>query len=251
MKKFLIHLSALLISANSFSQIWTYNKGETPFDGTYKTSSVEGIGYEFPYKEPLFVINIFRGEISDPNIYITRVPYAGCANNQILIKFDNDDKIYRPTVSASKDNEQWFMDFYSGYITIKDSIKKIIKYYVVSKNQTILLREHPNPYSPVLFQASNPDTISLLLFDGSYWTCKYHNKILYVNNAQITNINNAFSSSEELYVPIGIDKELNEFIKDIKSHSKMNIRLMSDCVKADFEFSLKGSSAAMNFVFSK
>lgn len=47
------------------------------------------------------------------------------------------------------------------------------------------------------------------------------------------------------------DSELKLFIKDVKTYSVMHVRLLSDCIKSDFEFSLKGSTTALNFVFSK
>jgi hypothetical protein len=255
MKNVVFYLILYFVPLNVYGQSWTFKKGGDVFDGSYRTSSVQGIGYEFPYTKPLFVLNVFNGDASSPNIYITNVPYAGCSNSRILIKFDNDEKTYRPIVSSSNNKEQWFMEFSSDYKVVRDSMKKIIKYYIVSENQKVKLRKEPVAGSLLVYEAQAKDTIQLLIFDGVFWTCRYNNQILYVHDMFITNIDKAVNSKEEIYVPmdrqVKTDKELKEFISDLKSHTKMNIRLLSDCVKSDFTFSLTGSTAALNFVFSK
>ena len=64
-----------------------------------------------------------------------------------------------------------------------------------------------------------------------------------------------FNSKEAADSSKNEDKDMlnqfDDFIKDLKSHSKMYVRLLSDCKKYDCEFSLSGSTAAINFVMTK
>jgi len=177
MKKLLIFLLFIgFVSKELIAQTWTYKAGEDAFDGKYKTSSITGIGTEWPYINPIFVINIFINNPGHPNIYLSKVPYAGCDNNNVIIKFDNSEKLFTPAVTTNRANDTWFIDF-----------KKF--------------------------------------------------KAKFINN-------------EWVFEPIGGDENMfEEFIKMLRSHSKMHIRLQSDCLKYDCVFNLKGSSEALNFIF--
>jgi hypothetical protein len=253
MKKTLGAIGLLLITILSYSQTWTYHKSENAFDGSIKTSSVEGVGYEFPYTKPIFVINVFNGDKENPNVYLSKVPYSGCDNNKVLVRFDKDEKIYKLLATSNKDNEQWFLNFSSNYIPVVDSVQQEIIYYVVKK-APIRLRVEPNPNAKFSYEVPVNDTLVLFSVEDSYWTCMYKNRRLYFNtmyagDAEKTGIR----TGKKIYVPIlkqvQVDSEFQQFLQDCKTHSKMSVRILSDCVRSDFEFSLKGSTAAINFVF--
>jgi len=72
MKKLFYFLA--LIPILTFSQSWKYQSGGNAFDGKYKTSYVNGVGVEFPYKTPLLAINKFdkNGSI---NFFISGAGY--------------------------------------------------------------------------------------------------------------------------------------------------------------------------------
>jgi hypothetical protein len=260
MQKFIVFLIIVFFFYNSNAQSWTYKGGDDAFDGKYKTCSIIGDGTEFPYTNPLFVINVFKGEISDPNIYLTKVPSGSCDNNRVLIKFDSDDKIYEPDVSISRNKEQWFLDF-TEYKEVTESVKKKIKHYIVPDNHVVRLKDEPETTALVTKELTAKDTIDILdLAEGNpgigdYYRCRYKGKFVYVNIAYLEGIDvNAVESDEEIDVPITKEvptfKELQAFIKDLKTHSKMHTRLLSDCIKYDCSFSLSGSTAAINYVMN-
>jgi len=173
------------------SQTWTYEKGGNVFDGEYKTSSIIGIGSEWPYEIPIFVVNVFNNNIDNPNIYLSNVTYAGCDNKQIKIIFDNESKVYNFTATTNENQDIWFL-----HLIIYEDVN--IGYYDQDRKEWIT-RNSPY-YKP---QSK---------FDKN---------------------------------------EFDNFIKDIKNRTKMHVRLQSDCTKYDCVFSLKGSTAALNFVFKK
>jgi len=154
----------LFIFLNSFSQ-WTYYSKSDPFDGKYKSAYVIGISDKFPYENPLFVINTFKKDSGNFNIYLSKVPCACCENLEIDIKFDNDDNIYELEGNTNSKKDIWFL--------------------------------------------------------------KFDNKILHNDD------------NFENYIT---------FLSDIKIHSKMYIRLKNDCEEYDCEFSLLGSSKAIDFL---
>jgi len=113
MKKNCLLLVLLSFSITSLFSQWTFKKGETDFDGSYKTSSVFGYGGSFPYQKPLFVINKF--DDGTPNIYITGAGYSGCDGKQILFKFKGDDRIYRTSyVTEGRESESWFIESFEN-----------------------------------------------------------------------------------------------------------------------------------------
>jgi hypothetical protein len=177
MKKLIVFLLIIgFVSKELIAQTWRYEAGEDAFDGKYKTSSIIGIGTEWPYVNPIFVINIFRNDPEHANIYLSKVPYAGCDNNYTVIKFDNSEKLFTPLVTTNRANDIWFLDFQ-----------------------------------------------------------KYKAK---------------FIDNEWVFEPIGNDENMfKEFIKMLRSHSKIHIRLQSDCLKYDCVFNLNGSNEALNFIF--
>jgi len=157
MKKY-ITLTLLFISTSLFCQ-WSYESGKTDFDGKYKTSSVRGKGGEYPYQNPLFVINKFDG--NGVNFYITDAGYSGCSSKKIFLKFEGDEEIYETeNVIAGRNKDSWFID----------EIKS--------------------------------------LSDG-------------------------------------------QFVSKLKKHSFLSVRLKSSCGQTDYRFTLKGSTAALNYVLGK
>ena len=78
-KSVLLFVFILLLSNINFGQKWTYSSGGNVFDGQYKTSSIVGTGGEFPYNNPVFVVNLFENE--QFNVYLSYAGFAGCDNN--------------------------------------------------------------------------------------------------------------------------------------------------------------------------
>ena len=257
MKKFVLSLIFVLVLDHCQAQSWTYSQGGNAFDGKYKTCSIEGVGHTFPYLNPLFVINIFKGDINNPNIYLTKVPYGGCDNKEVLIKLDEDENIYQPSVTVSNTKEAWFLHF-DSYESIKDSLKQIFIMYILPQNQNAKIRKEPNVNSQIIKELSSRDTLFLFNHDPlvGVWNCTYGRITGYVDDMYLPDLSiNGKTVSKETYTPITktikTNKDMEQFFQDIKKHSVMHIRLLSDCVKSDFEFSLKGSTAALNFVFTK
>ena len=61
MKK-IIFIAILLRQIMVSAQNWSFESGGNVFDGKYKTSSIKGKGTDFPYNNPLLVINLFKNE---------------------------------------------------------------------------------------------------------------------------------------------------------------------------------------------
>lgn len=262
MKKAIFTIAFSLLPLIIHCQIWTYSQGENPFDGKYKTCSIIGQGSEFPYKNPLFVINVFKGTVEDPNIYLANVPYAVCANNHVLIKFDNDTIYFESDVTTSNGNGNWFLhsiqsnsDFYN---TEDDSIKSILIKYTIPKYHSVRIYKEASIKSFLIFESKEYE--ELFLYDHNletgYWRCVYKNQEGFVWDKEIIDFyKNSKVTDQEVYTPIKINVRKSDykdlFVEAIKNHSIMNIRLTSDCLKTDFRFRLKGSTKAINFIFSK
>lgn len=88
-------------------QKWNYRSDESAFDGKYRICYVMGSGNEFPYNNPLFVVNLL--ENNRLNVYLQDVGYAGCDNKMAYIKFDNDSKVYTFKVLTNSDRDTWFL----------------------------------------------------------------------------------------------------------------------------------------------
>ena len=130
MKRIFLLLLFLLTGLILKSQVWTYEQGGTVFDGKYKTSSVIGKGSEFPYESPVFVINVFRGDTANPNIYLSRVPCACCDNLRALLKFDNEDDVYNNViVTTNAEKDEWFLQFNNSIKVQYDKVKKAYVYW--------------------------------------------------------------------------------------------------------------------------
>ena len=128
MKNVVLLLTVILISANVYSQKWTYKAGGSDFDGKYRTCSVRGSGGEFPYENPLFVVNRFEGE-RIPNVYFSNAGYAGCDNKLVYIKFNNEDQIYKMEASTNENSDVWFVGYASwvdedSRLSVVEMIKK-------------------------------------------------------------------------------------------------------------------------------
>jgi hypothetical protein len=100
-----IALIFLLCPFLSKGQSWIYSKGGSSFDGTYKTSLVEGKGNEYPYKTPNLVINKFDNDNSI-NFYLKGAGFFQ-DNTGLNIKwvFDNEPKTIYSSYSWSLSND--------------------------------------------------------------------------------------------------------------------------------------------------
>jgi len=133
---FLLPLLFMFIG-HSHGQSWSYQDGENPFDGKYKSSHVKGKGTEFPYNSPLLYVNYFEksGAI---NIYIGACGYAGCDNNLIYVKFDDEEPIYVFDVTSNSEKSVWFLhetkdattDYHLPAYEFLQKLKKHNKVYI-------------------------------------------------------------------------------------------------------------------------
>ena len=102
-------LFTLLIPYICFSQ-WSYQEDEDPFDGGYKMSYVIGEGSQFPYKEPLLVVN--RYSDGNINLYIQDAgSFISTTGVEILFVFDESKTIYRAnSFNISDDGKHLFLN---------------------------------------------------------------------------------------------------------------------------------------------
>lgn len=163
-RQILLTVCTLFIINTVFSQTWNYSKGGDAFDGKYRTSSIEGIGDEFPYQDPSLIVNYFPDD-KNLNVYLTDAGYAGCEGKTVKVKFNNDETIYVFNATTNSNEEIWF------------------------------IHEYPYEYS---------------------------------------------RSTEVIPVP--------ELLEKMKKYHRMFVRISSDCGTNDLEFSLNGSSKAINFI---
>lgn len=113
------------------AQNWEYSKGGDAFDGKYRTSSIKGVGNEFPYEEPVFVVNRFL-KSDNINVYLNDVGYAGCDSKYVKITFDNDNKVYLFDASTDTNKDAWFLskaNFADNTISKSELLKKLMSYY--------------------------------------------------------------------------------------------------------------------------
>jgi len=101
---------AILITHLLSAQTWKYKSGGNAFDGKYRTASVEGKGNDYPYNDPVLVINLFNEE--SLNFYITNAGYfPDVTEIEILwILSDEKDVIYSSTdFTLSDDSKTIFL----------------------------------------------------------------------------------------------------------------------------------------------
>jgi hypothetical protein len=126
-----------LISAKEVqAQNWNCQTINDEFEGKIKACCIVGIGSSSPYYGPVFIMNKkiisenpdtirktdyerYR-EQKEPsqeplresiNIYLSNVPYGGCASNKVKIKIDISETIFSPKVSTNPGHEEWFLEF--------------------------------------------------------------------------------------------------------------------------------------------
>ena len=131
MKKLLIIL-LLCITISSYSQSWRFTSGGNDFDGKYKTSSIVGVGNEFPYKTPSLVINKFSKSDGDMNFYISSAGfYQKNTGIRIYWVFNNEPNVTYSTYdySISADGKILFLEEFNS----PDSDIKITKYEFIEK----------------------------------------------------------------------------------------------------------------------
>jgi hypothetical protein len=118
--KYILTIAIFLIFIiPSHAQKWTYKLSGNEFDGQYKTAKVIGSGGNFPYQSPSLVINYFVRD-NNLNIYLANAGYAGCDEKSMVVKFNNDEKLYAMNASTNSDNDLWFIDdnYYSDLTNI-------------------------------------------------------------------------------------------------------------------------------------
>ena len=112
MKKYsLLILFLFGITSNIFAQTWQTKSKIDDFNGKLKIASAQGTGNEFPYQEPIFVINYWK-KLDRLNIYIVKAGYAGCDNKTIYLKFPEDENIYWCSGRTDKKQDAWYLDEY-------------------------------------------------------------------------------------------------------------------------------------------
>lgn len=149
--KYIQTLLAFLMVQFSFSQ-WKFNEGGNGFDGKYKVASVEGIGTDYPYVDPILVINKFdRGS---ENFYIGESGYWP-EDSRISIRFyfDESETVYKVyDWGHSSDNKQLFLREFGDPLNRGE---KLSKYEMMD-----LLRK----YSKVTFRIENEYGKNTLVF---------------------------------------------------------------------------------------
>ncbi|MFK5879291.1 MAG: hypothetical protein QM478_07320 [Flavobacteriaceae bacterium] len=149
------------------SQSWDYKSGGNAFDGKYKTSSIQGTGTDYPYHNPMLVINVFKEE--SLNFYIASAGYfPDKSEMEILWVFSNEPNT-----------------FYTSY-----------NFSLSVDSKTIFLSEFKN-----------------------------------------LNTHNILSELE--------------FIEKLKTAKTVSVRIKNEYGKNDIEFSLRGSTKAIEYVISK
>ena len=119
MNRLIFIFIAGLFSAPVCSQVWTYKAVNDYVAGNNKTARVQGIGTEWPYTKPLFILIAFSDRSKNPEIYFTKVPCACCDNLRTVINFDNEEKRYRFRVSTNEnENICGFVDYSSVWHSI-------------------------------------------------------------------------------------------------------------------------------------
>ena len=129
----------LLFQVNLFSQSWNYKSGGNAFDGKYKTSSIKGKGTDFPYNNPLLVINLFNEQ--SLNFYIDNSGYfQDLDKTEILLSLDTEKNIIYECdyFSKSNDSKTIFLNSFINKQSEKkfstlnfiDKLKKANKLYV-------------------------------------------------------------------------------------------------------------------------
>jgi hypothetical protein len=126
MKKILIIFSLVIFMAPAHAQSWNYNAGENPFNGKYRSCSVMGEGYKYPYKNPLISIIYYENPFLI-RFYISDAGYAGCDNKSAYLKFDGENKIYQFSVFTNNSKEIWVLGN-SDQINFFELIDKMKKY---------------------------------------------------------------------------------------------------------------------------
>lgn len=136
------------------THIWKYQTVIDEFDGKIKTCYVIGVGSEFPYESPKFVINkriVIRDTAKKTNyqkykernikpaedtinIYISDVPYSGCEVNNAKIKFDTSETVFFPKISMNPDRKEWFME-----ILNEDEFHEFFRLLKTGRQMTIRL----------------------------------------------------------------------------------------------------------------
>ena len=110
MKKILL-ITILFCQMTISAQSWSFKSGGNAFDGKYKTSSIVGKGTDFPYNNPLLVINLFKEE--SLNFYISSAGYfQDLSETEVLWIFNNEpNTLYKSnTLSKSDDSKIIFFD---------------------------------------------------------------------------------------------------------------------------------------------
>jgi len=139
MNRIFILIITGLLSAPIHCQVWTYQAMHNTVSGNYKSSSVQGVGTEWPYTRPLFIIISFGDSVNNTDIYFTKVPCACCDNPRVMIKFDDEEKRYNFRATTNQSEDIWFLEFkkesvrwdpvineWIDYATDKDDADKFI-----------------------------------------------------------------------------------------------------------------------------
>ena len=119
MKKAFLIIVIFFIVFNSSAQSWSYHSGGNAFDGKYKTASVKGYGTDYPYAEPLLVINMFNEE--SLNFYLSKGGYYQSTTGiSILWAFSKEpETIYESADYTISDDGKtlFFGEYYQNNLT--------------------------------------------------------------------------------------------------------------------------------------
>lgn len=113
----------MLFCATTIFGQWKYKSEKNQFDGNYKIAYVVGKGTDFPYNNPVLVINEIEGK--SMNLYLGKIGYTGCDRNNLKLTF-GDDIIYRAyDLTTNNDNDVLFISSIEG-ISLYEFVQKLM-----------------------------------------------------------------------------------------------------------------------------
>ncbi|MDZ7848607.1 MAG: hypothetical protein U5L96_18750 [Owenweeksia sp.] len=118
----------ILVVISSNAQ-WTYKTLKNDFDGNIKIASVSGKGSDYPYTEPMLVLNRYENRDDVFNFYIVGAGYYPNNDVSVMLKFDGEDDTYMCTnTSISKDGKSLFIsEFMSLNNNTRFYLQEILK----------------------------------------------------------------------------------------------------------------------------
>lgn len=142
MKKVIMLFIAMLLVANSYSQIlvspeeWSSTTDTSAFDGVSRAALIIGTSN---IGTPILSVN--RTDDETLKVYLSYCPAGICGETFVTIKFDNDNELYVLPASFSFRYYRYTIQF-NEKLTIDSFIKKLKtfeKFYIRMKSRCVLM----------------------------------------------------------------------------------------------------------------